>query len=214
MHSDEGGETVGREKQEPGSDRRGELVRIAFRQIANKGFEGLRVREVAQEAGINNATLHYYFPSKEALIGEVVQFVLRQFQSSALPRPPAGEHSQNPSALDRLRLEFEDLRFRFRETPEVFIVLTELTVRSHRDPAIASALQMLDRYWHAYLVSLLDQGVGEGVFRSDLDLGDAARMIMTELKAVGFQSVSSQDAGEIDRLIDLLADQAVRWLLP
>src|SRR5205823_12230072 len=53
-------------------DRRRALVLAAFGQIAERGFEGLRTREVAAEAGVNIATLHYYFPTKEALIRGVV----------------------------------------------------------------------------------------------------------------------------------------------
>ena len=48
--------------------RRQQLVSIAMEQIAKKGFEGLRFQEVAKQAGVNNATLYYYFPTKEALI--------------------------------------------------------------------------------------------------------------------------------------------------
>jgi AcrR family transcriptional regulator len=39
--------------------RRQELVLAAFHQIAERGFEGLRTREVAAEARVNIATLHY-----------------------------------------------------------------------------------------------------------------------------------------------------------
>ena len=60
---------------------------IAYQHIAEKGFEGLRVRDVATEAGINHATLLYYFPTKEALIQGVVDFLLREFQTSRVPRP-------------------------------------------------------------------------------------------------------------------------------
>ncbi|TMG42173.1 MAG: helix-turn-helix transcriptional regulator, partial [Chloroflexi bacterium] len=49
-------------------DRHEALVQAAFNQIAERGFEGLRTREVAAEVGVNIATLHYYFPTKEALI--------------------------------------------------------------------------------------------------------------------------------------------------
>ena len=39
--------------------RREQLVLAAFHQVAEHGFEGLRTREVAAEAGVNIATLHY-----------------------------------------------------------------------------------------------------------------------------------------------------------
>ena len=37
--------------------RRQELVLAAYREIAQRGFEGLRTREVAAEVGVNIATL-------------------------------------------------------------------------------------------------------------------------------------------------------------
>jgi AcrR family transcriptional regulator len=36
--------------------------------IVTKGFEELRFLEVANEGDINNATLYYYFRTREALI--------------------------------------------------------------------------------------------------------------------------------------------------
>ena len=59
------------------ADRRSALVLAAYRQIAARGFEGLRTREVAAEVGVNIATLHYYFPTKEKLIEGVVEHAMR-----------------------------------------------------------------------------------------------------------------------------------------
>src|SRR5207244_10007286 len=63
-------------------DRRHALVAAAFGQIAERGFEGLRTREVAAEAGVNIATLHYYFPTKEDLIRAVVEHAMGRFRST------------------------------------------------------------------------------------------------------------------------------------
>src|ERR1700716_4517889 len=65
--------------------RREELVRAAYNQIAERGFEGLRTREVAAEVGLNIATLHYYFPTKEALIQGVVDYATQRFRSTLTP---------------------------------------------------------------------------------------------------------------------------------
>ncbi|MGH3813794.1 MAG: helix-turn-helix domain-containing protein [Pseudonocardiaceae bacterium] len=44
------------------------MVRAAFDVIAEKGFEGLRLREVAAQVGIDHSTLHYYFPTRQDLV--------------------------------------------------------------------------------------------------------------------------------------------------
>src|SRR5919201_6765497 len=64
---------------EPRSDRRRALVAAAYRRIANDGFEGLRTRDVAADVGVNIATLHCYFPTKEALIRAVIGQAMRRF---------------------------------------------------------------------------------------------------------------------------------------
>src|SRR5919199_526155 len=67
---------------EPGSERRRALVTAAFQRIAAEGFEGLRTRDVAADVGVNIATLHYYFPTKEALIRGVIGQAMQRFQAT------------------------------------------------------------------------------------------------------------------------------------
>ena len=157
---------------------------IAYRQIAAKGFEGLRVREVAAQAGINNATLHHHFPTKEALIQGVVGHLLKEFQIGRAP----GRDQREPCPIEELRYEFEDTRYRLRDTPEMYVVLIELYVRSLRNPAIARVVETLEREWSNHLIGILERGVRIGIFRRDLDLADAAAMIMVQMKGLTFQA--------------------------
>src|SRR5882672_3117237 len=62
-------------------ERRRSLVLAAYELIADKGFEELRTRDVAARAGVNIATLHYYFGSKEDLIEGVVEYLLTLLSS-------------------------------------------------------------------------------------------------------------------------------------
>src|SRR6266536_5102442 len=80
--------------EQPRPDRRQALVAAAFQRIASEGFEGLRTRDVAADAGVNIATLHYYFPTKEALIRGVIGHAMQRF-AATIP-------SQGPPT-DRLR---------------------------------------------------------------------------------------------------------------
>lgn len=45
----------------------------------DKGFDGARMQEIANEAGINKALLHYYFRSKEKLFDAIFQEAFQQF---------------------------------------------------------------------------------------------------------------------------------------
>src|SRR5215469_15139511 len=93
------------------ADRRSALVQAAYARIARQGFEGLRTRDVAADVGVNIATLHYYFPTKEALIRGVVGHALRKFPAT----PPAGD-----SPADQLRGHFAALRALLKANEELF----------------------------------------------------------------------------------------------
>ena len=167
------------------------------------------MREVAAQAGINNATLHHHFPTKEALIQGVVGHLLKEFQLGRAPR----QDRRDPPPIEELRYEFEDTRYRLRETPEMYVVLMELYVRSLRDPAIARVLETLEREWSNHLIGILESGVRTGVFRRDLDLADAATMIMVQMKGLAFHVALGKPPGpQVDRLISQLAAETERHL--
>lgn len=182
-----------------------EVVRAAYLLIAEKGFEGLRTREVADRVSINSATLHYYFPTKEALIQGVVEYLIEDLRSS---RAAPDKRKSPPLAL--LRAEFVDIRLRLKQAPEQLVVLTELAVRSWRDPAIARMLQYLDDGWRGHLISILKAGIATGEFRADLDVAATADALMSQLRGLGFQN--RLDAKRLDVLISQIAAQTEHWV--
>ena len=186
-------------------DRKSELVEIAYRLIAQNGLEGFRIRQVAAEAGIDNGTLHYHFPSKEALILGVVDYLMEDLENNRAVRKGA-----ESTALDELRMEFEDIRLRLRRTPEQFIVLSDLAVRSWRDPVVAKMFRKLDDGWHAHLVALLERGIQQGIFRKNLNVPQCARAMMVALRGIGYQSRLPRR--KVDELLSELAAQTERWI--
>lgn len=54
------------------------ILEAAKNVFVTKGMDGARMQEIADEAGINKALLHYYFRSKErlfeAIFGEIIKF--------------------------------------------------------------------------------------------------------------------------------------------
>jgi TetR/AcrR family transcriptional regulator, regulator of cefoperazone and chloramphenicol sensitivity len=186
-------------------DRKAELVEIAYRLIAQNGLEGLRIRQVAAEAGIDNGTLHYHFPSKEALIRGVVDYLIEDLQKNRIVRG-----AQDPTALDELHMEFEDIRLRLHHTPEQFIVLSDLAVRSWRDPVIAKMFRKLDDGWHVHLVALLKRGIRQRIFRKNLNVPLCARAIMVALRGIGYQARLPHR--KVDELLSELARQTEHWI--
>src|SRR5437763_16134571 len=44
------------------------ILQAAYRRLASDGYAHLNMRDVAAEAGVNHALIHYYFGSKDQLV--------------------------------------------------------------------------------------------------------------------------------------------------
>jgi hypothetical protein len=115
-----------------------------------------------------------------------------------------------PTALDELRMEFEDIRLRLHRTPEQFIVLSDLAVRSWRDPVVAKMFRKLDDGWHAHLTALLKRGIQQSIFRKNLNVPLCARTIIVALRGIGYQSRLPRR--KVDEFLSELAAQTEHWI--
>jgi len=178
-------------------NRRQALVEAALDEIAERGFEGLRTREVAAHVGLNVATLHYYFPTKEALIRGVLDEAMRRFRSTLVA---------DGSPADRLRNHLRAVRSLLREQPQVGAVMGELALRSARDPAVARILREMNDVWHRTLRALLRQAVRDGHLASELDSDAVAALVMSTLMNMCLPTFASPERK------DQAFRQLERWL--
>lgn len=178
-------------------ERRQALVRAAYRQIASRGFEGLRTREVAQEVKLNVATLHYYFPTKESLIRGVVEHAMGRFQTTLTPHGRPGEE---------LRAHLVAVATLLRDEPELGQVMGELALRSSRDPAIQAILGTTKHAWQHAVRVLLHRAVAAGAVRAELDSDGAASLIVSVLGSMTLPVLG--DAVRTDGALREL----IRWL--
>ncbi len=55
-----------------------QIFEAAKKVFIRKGFDAARMQDIADEAGINKALLHYYFRSKEKLFDSIFQSILKK----------------------------------------------------------------------------------------------------------------------------------------
>lgn len=75
------------------------IIRAAHREFVSKGFDGARMQEIADVAGINKAMLHYYYRSKEQLFSAVFVSLREKMMMGIL-----GEIHQTTTLRDALRV--------------------------------------------------------------------------------------------------------------
>jgi AcrR family transcriptional regulator len=161
------------------ADRRAQIVEAAFEMVAESGLERFRTRDVAARVGINPATLHHYFPTKEDLIVAVGAHLEASYARGRVlrgtPRPE--------TPLQKLRGELADAAFFRRRRPQWQAVSREFAARAPRDPAAAAVLKRLTTGWRGAIEALLREGIASGAFRPDLDPYRASILILGALWA-------------------------------
>src|ERR1700728_2698330 len=87
-------------------DRRTIILEAATRMIAQAGVRGLRVEQVAEQAGVSTALIYYHLSDRAGLLRETLAFVYDRADRYTSPRPGATDAH---GALEQaLLLELQD----------------------------------------------------------------------------------------------------------
>ena len=128
-------------------DRRSQIVGAAFAAVAEVGFEGLRLRRVAAEVGLDQSTLHHYFATKAHLVEAVAHAMASRFAAAAPPHGAAPDEA--------LGAHLAELAHLVRTEPDLFTVSAELDLHGRRDPAVRRVLDAVEEGWRRALSAVL-----------------------------------------------------------
>lgn len=125
------------------------ILEAATAVFTEKGFEATKTRDIAEAAGINIASLHYYFRSKEKLFGLIIEDTMGKFsklmdtilngerplhekirlfvpaytdflkQNSFIPMFILSESQKNPDKIDRMMNDQQTLDVLKRQITEL-----------------------------------------------------------------------------------------------
>ncbi|MEV6108039.1 TetR/AcrR family transcriptional regulator [Streptomyces sp. NPDC051940] len=91
------------------TDRRTAILEGATRVIARRGIRGLRVEELAAEAGVSTALIYYHFKGRAGILRHTLEFISdRAGRYTAGREGPAGPYDPRRELERSLLLEFQD----------------------------------------------------------------------------------------------------------
>ncbi|HCD35490.1 MAG TPA: TetR/AcrR family transcriptional regulator [Chlorobium sp.] len=199
--------TVNTAHQEPETERR--ILQSAEKVFYRQGYDGARMQEIADEAGINKALLHYYFRSKERLFDAVFSDAVMR-----LVPPVFAVMNSNSPLMDKVRA-FVDAYFNTVVNNPFLpgFVVHEM----HRNPSRfseiirASRLLMLDGLQHQ-----LDLGAESG----ELIAMPAEQFMLNLLSLCAFpfvaagamQSVSGKNDSDYQHLLEERRQLIPQWM--
>jgi AcrR family transcriptional regulator len=136
-------------------DRRTQILEAACRVIARDGAHGLRMADVAREAGVSNALVHYYVPTRAELLGEAFDFANDRAEAELQARLD----TELPAA-DRLAaalvMEFEDGQV----VRESWALWNELWNAAVHEPALRPRVEHAYRRWLEAVEALVREAGG------------------------------------------------------
>lgn len=155
--------------------KRNELIRGAAMLFKEKGYEATTLKDIAEHAGLDRSTIYYYVGTKEEVFQEAVRGILYDNVAEA-------EHLVRLQSLDpreKLRRLIERLMVSYEESypyMHVYIQQDMQKVAGEHTQWAREMTRQTHRFEKAFM-TLIDEGIAQGVFRSDVPVSLAANAI-------------------------------------
>lgn len=142
--------------------RSAEIVAAAAKVFAQRGYHGASTQDIADVLGIRQASLYYYFASKEAALEAVCADGIGDYETRARAILRSRQHAADKVArlvVQHLAPLQERLDF----------TLTFLRERRFLPEPARRRIRAIERRYEHTIEKVIEQGVISGEFRADLD---------------------------------------------
>jgi AcrR family transcriptional regulator len=156
------------------------ILGAACRVIARSGAAGLRMGEVAREAGVSSALLHYYFATRHELLARSFAFADTRVDAHVLSL--VGEQG---SGRDRLETLLTAYLSPDPIVTEDWVVWSELWRSARFDDTLRALLHEADREWVAQVAALLGEGVADGSIDAATEIADSTIRLISLVDGLG-----------------------------
>jgi TetR/AcrR family transcriptional regulator, fatty acid metabolism regulator protein len=152
------------------SDKPQQIIEAAVRVFARKGYYNSRVSDIAREAGIAAGTIYLYFKTKDDILVTLFRDKMAEFVD-ALRKAIANE----PDAASKVR-RLVSLHFSLLEEDPDLAEVLQVELRQGQKFFRGASGQEIGAYF-SLIGSVLEEGVGEGRFRSGVSVKVATKML-------------------------------------
>jgi TetR/AcrR family transcriptional regulator len=142
------------------------ILDAAERAFALRGYEGARLRDIAQEAGVHHALLHHYYGDKRGLFREVVQRALSNVSLTGFAQ------LSTPDGLEGLTRSLVNALTDFFSAHRDLMHIIEGAFRERGSEAQQLASTALTEFVAPLMAGIKSRIVdaqGRGTVRSDMD---------------------------------------------
>lgn len=155
--------------------KRAELVEIAGRQFKANGFKATTLSEIGHKAGLDRATVYYYFASKEELFREC----LRVGVEANIAECERIFGDSERSSAEKLRAVIVQLMSAYDQYyPHMYVYIQEEMNRiTSEKSAWAQRIVTKTRTFEKIVLSLINDMIAKGEMRGDIAVSVAANAV-------------------------------------
>ena len=160
-----------------GQARHDEIVQIAGRLFAERGFLATTIRDIADAANILSGSLYHHFASKESIADEL----LSSYWTQLLDRYEAVVSSDDDPTEKMRQLIVASIHMFESHEYAVRMILNDWSYLSKALPYLRDNLDRIRDIW----VDVLEEGMRDGRFSSSIDPNITYRTIMGSISGAG-----------------------------
>jgi AcrR family transcriptional regulator len=146
----------------PRKSKRNEILRCFTELVAERGYDEVSVRDVAEALEISKGTILHHFGSKEAILEQINNDYMRRRLAEARDYLPDLD-----DPVDELQAFICQLMLSQQDDRAATVAFSREIVRSASEPMMAEVRQLRDEF-SAVLIGILERGVRSGAF-ADVD---------------------------------------------
>ncbi|MBN1104765.1 MAG: TetR/AcrR family transcriptional regulator [Deltaproteobacteria bacterium] len=182
--------------------RKEQILRAAEQVFAQKGFQEATVSDVARKAGLSDATIYEYFPSKEELLFSIPGQTARRSRESM-------EHLLNHirGASNKIRAIIYGYLW-FYETHPDYAAVAMLVLKQNRNFLKTAAYEDV-RELTRLILRVIEEGIAGGEFRPDINPYVVRSAILGAIEHLVIRGVLLGIPENLVELVDPLTDLIV-----
>jgi len=157
--------------QEYEDQRREELIKATYYEVAEKGYSAVTLQDIAKRAGVSKGSTLYYFATKEDLFLGALEWMVEQVHERI---HQAVETVETPT--EKMKAVISTIFANAQESRQFFLAYTDFISIGTRNKRFHDLNAKFYEGCCGHDRDIIQSGISTGVFRS-VDIGDASTMV-------------------------------------
>ena len=186
--------------------KKNKILNATFKCIYLQGITGITMRSIAKEAKVNQATVHYYFKTKDNLLFELLKVLFGRFIYDIERR-----YKPTDPPIKKITAILDAGQYFVQKQREMFVVFNDFWALSIRIPMMKKLFSELYKDIFRVIQAAIEEGIEKGDFRP-IDKDRLGSLIISFVHGTGMHWQMLENPFDIGEHFNFLKDDLI-WHL-